>query len=96
MPHGAAECNPLGDVLVDRQLSMAALARLYLQAVAADGLLSGADRNLIWEMEDRTPDTSSSRDISSGTGTRRSNHPRRSHHNRHAEHTDRSRHTSPS
>ena len=44
----------------------------------------------------RTSTISSSRDISSGTGTRRSNHPRRSHHNRHAEHTDRSRHTSPS
>ncbi len=50
MPHGGAECsNPLGDVLIDRQLSLAGLARLYLQAVAADGLRSSADRNLMWK-----------------------------------------------
>ena len=74
MPQGAAECNPLGEVLVDRQLSMAALARLYLQAVAADGLLSGADRNLIWKWKTgrRTPTPESQGYLADALGVPRS------------------------
>jgi hypothetical protein len=49
LPHETAVRNPFGDVLADRQLSLAGLARLYLQAVAADGLRSSADRNLMWK-----------------------------------------------
>lgn len=49
MPHETEVRNPLGEVLADRQLSLAGLAQLYLQAVAADGLRSSADRNLMWK-----------------------------------------------
>ena len=47
VPHETAQCTLLGDVLADRQLSLAGLARLYLHAVTADGLRSSADRNLM-------------------------------------------------
>ncbi|MGH4015764.1 MAG: hypothetical protein ACRDSL_17940 [Pseudonocardiaceae bacterium] len=74
MPHEAAEPNPLGDVLADRQLSLAGLARLYLQAVAADGLRSSADRNLMWKWKTgrRTPTAESQGYLADALGVPRS------------------------
>ena len=74
LPHGAAEGNPLGDVLADRKLSLAGLARLYLQAVAADGLRSSADRNLMWKWKTgrRTPTPESQGYLADALGVPRS------------------------
>lgn len=70
----AAQRNLLDDVLVDRQLSLGGLARLYQQAVAVDGLRSGADRNLIWKWKTgrRTPTQESQRYLADALGVSRS------------------------
>ncbi|HEY6424336.1 MAG TPA: hypothetical protein VIY28_14025 [Pseudonocardiaceae bacterium] len=74
LPHGVAERNPLGDVLAARQLSLAGLARLYIHAVAADGLRSSADRNLMWKWKTgrRTPTPESQGYLADALGVPRS------------------------
>lgn len=74
LPHGAAEGNLLSDVLADRELSLAGLARLYLQAVAADGFRSSADRNLMWKWKTgrRTPTPESQGYLADALGVPRS------------------------